>query len=544
MRNAAFGVPKPTNEPVYSYAPSTKERELLKKALEDVKNSQIEITAIIGGKEVKTGDIVEFTAPHDHQLVLGRFHRVGEKEVAEAVEVAMEARKEWARYDWYDRASIFLKAAELLSTKYRYYINAATMLSLSKNVFQAEIDSACELTDFLRFNTYYVDQIYREQPLYSPRGTWNITQYRPLDGFVFAVPPFNFVSISGNLPTAPAMLGNVVIWKAPHNALYPSYVFMKILMEAGLPDGVINFIPGGGKAAGNVVLKSKYFAGLHFTGSVPTFTLLWKKIAENINNYVAYPRIVGETGGKDFIFAHSSADKKQLIAAIIRGAFEYQGQKCSAVSRVFLPKGLWNSIKDELLDEIDKIKIGSPDDFTNFMNAVIDKSAFDKIVGYIEYAKGAKETEIVKGGGYDDSKGYFIEPTVVLSTDPYSKMMTEEIFGPVVTLYIYEDSKYEETLEACDKATPYGLTGAIFAQERDAIRKAMEILEWTAGNFYINDKPTGAIVGQQPFGGSRASGTNDKAGAPQNLMRWTTVRAIKENFIPPENFEYPFMEGK
>ncbi|WP_022671215.1 L-glutamate gamma-semialdehyde dehydrogenase [Hippea alviniae] len=541
MRNTIARIPIPTNEPVYSYAPGTEEREKLKEAIKEIKSQEIEIPLIIGGEEIKTGNVAKIVEPHDTKSVLGVYHMAGEKEINMAIDAAMQAAKKWREYDWIDRAAIFLKAAELLSTKYRYLINAATMLSLSKNVFQAEIDSACELIDFLRFNLFYMQKIYEEQPLYSPKGTWNIMQYRPLEGFIFAVPPFNFVSIAGNLPTAPAMMGNVVLWKPAESSVYAPYIFMKILQEAGLPDGVINFIPAIGREIGHFVFASEHFAGIHFTGSVPTFNKMWQMMAENIHKYKAYPRIVGETGGKDYIFVHKSANRRKLITAIVRGAYEYQGQKCSAVSRVYIPKSMWSEIKDDLFKEIDKIKMGSPEDFTNFMNALIDEKAFKKVTSYIDYAKNASDAEIVKGGGYDNSKGWFVEPTVILTENPHFKTMEEEIFGPVVTIYPYDDDKYIETLHLCDQTSPYGLTGAIFSEDRDATRVAIDILEGSAGNFYINDKPTGAVVGQQPFGGTRGSGTNDKAGSHLNLLRWVTPRAIKENFIAPESFEYPFM---
>ena len=542
MRNCIAKIPFPANEPIYSYAPGTKEKKLLKEAIKEIKSQQVEIPVIIGSQEIKTGNTQEIREPHNLNSVLGVFHKAGKKEIEMAIEASMEASKKWREYDWNDRAAIFLKAAELLSGKYRYIMNAVTMLSLSKNVFQAEIDSACELIDFLRFNLYYMQKIYEEQPLHSPNGTWNILQYRPLEGFIFAVPPFNFMSIAGNLPTAPAMMGNVVLWKPASSSVYAPYIFMQILKEAGLPDGVINFIPSKGSDVGEVVFKSEHFAGLHFTGSADTFHYMWKTIGENIPKYKAYPRIVGETGGKDYIFVHKSTNRKKLITAIVRGAYEYQGQKCSAVSRVYVPKSVWSEIKNDLLKEIDKIKMGTPEDFTNFMNAVIDREAYDKITNYIDYAKNAKDAEIIKGGNYDDSKGLFVEPTVILTENPHFKTMEEEIFGPVVTIYPYDDDKYEETLYLCDATSPYGLTGAIFSEDRDATRVAVDILENSAGNFYINDKPTGAVVGQQPFGGSRASGTNDKAGSHFNLLRWVTPRAIKENFVAPESFEYPFME--
>ncbi len=544
MRNTIAKIPFPVNEPTFSYALGTEEREKLKEAIKEIKTKQIEIPLIIGGEEIKTGIKQEIVEPHNTKSVLGVFYRPTEKEVKMAIEAAIDAQKKWGKYDWTDRAAIFLKAAELLSKKYRFLINAATMLSMSKNAFQAEIDSACELIDFLRFNVYFMQKIYEDQPLHSPYGTWNIMQYRPLEGFILAVPPFNFVSISGNLPTAPAIMGNVVLWKPAANSVYAPYIFMKILQEAGLPDGVINFIPGEGPDVGPYAFASEHFAGLHFTGSVKTFQWMWKTVGENITKYRTYPRIVGETGGKDFIFAHISANRRKLITAIVRGAYEYQGQKCSAVSRVYIPKSMWQNIKDELFAEIDKIKMGSPEDFRNFMNAVIDRKAFDKIVSYIEYTKSAPDAEIVKGGEYDNSVGYFIKPTVIVTENPHFKTMEEEIFGPVVTVYPYDDDKYIETLHLCDKTSPYGLTGSIFSENRDATRVALEVLENSAGNFYINDKPTGAIVGQQPFGGSRASGTNDKAGSYLNLLRWVTPRAIKENFISPESFEYPFMEGE
>ncbi len=542
MRNCIAKIPFPSNEPVYSYGKGSAEKALLKSTIEEVRKKQIEIPIIIGGKEIKTGNTQEIREPHNLNSILGVFHKAGKKEIEMAIDSSMEAAKKWREYDWVDRAAIFLKAAELLSGKYRHIMNAVTMLSLSKNVFQAEIDSACELIDFLRFNLYYMQKIYEEQPLHSPNGTWNIMQYRPLEGFIFAVPPFNFMSIAGNLPTAPAMMGNVVLWKPASSSVYAPYIFMQILKEAGLPDGVINFIPSKGSDVGEVVFNSQYFAGLHFTGSADTFHYMWKTIGENIPKYKTYPRIVGETGGKDYIFVHKSANRRKLITAIVRGAYEYQGQKCSAVSRVYIPKSVWSDIRDDLMKEIDSIKMGSPEDFTNFMNAVIDREAFNKIANYIDYAKNADDAEIIKGGNYDDSKGLFVEPTVILTNNPHFKTMEEEIFGPVVTIYPYDDDDFEETLRLCDKTSPYGLTGAIFSEDRDAARIAMDVLENSAGNFYINDKPTGAVVGQQPFGGSRASGTNDKAGSHLNLLRWVTPRAIKENFVAPENYEYPFME--
>lgn len=540
MKNCKVRVPIPLNEPVYNYEVDSTHRQLLKDAIKKIKNEVVEVPIIIGGKEYKTPNKVEIRAPHDNSQLLGYYYKASKDQIALAIEESLKAAKIWSKFDFSERAAIFLKAAELLSTKYRYIINAVSMLSISKNAFQAEIDSACELIDFLRFNVYYMQQIYEDQP-YSPKGIWNMMQYRPLEGFIFAAPPFNFVSISGNLPTAPVIMGNVTIFKPASSSVYAPYIFMQVLKEAGLPNGVINFLPAQGSAIGEYIFSNPYFAGLHFTGSVETFHNMWSIIAKNIPTYKTYPRIVGETGGKDFIFAHPSANKKALIAAIVRGAFEYQGQKCSAVSRVYLPKSTYNEIKDDLLNEIDKIKMGSPEDFRNFMNAVIDKEAFEKISSYIDYAKNSNEATIIKGGKYDNSIGYFIEPTVILTSNPNFKTMTEEIFGPVISLYLYDDEKYEQTLELCDKTSPFGLTGAIFAQDRAAINLAIEKLEQSAGNFYINDKPTGAVVGQQPFGGARQSGTNDKAGSLLNLMRWTSARAIKETFNPAESVEYPFM---
>lgn len=539
-----FRIPMPKNEPVYSYAPGTKERELLKAKLEEMRKNPIEIPVIIGGKEYKTGDMGEVVAPHNHKLVLARYHKATPELVQKAIENALEARKEWAAMSWEHRAAIFLKAAELLSGPWRYILNAATMLGQSKNAFQAEIDSACELIDFWRFNPWYMQQIYTEQPPYSPNPTWNRVEYRPLEGFVFAVTPFNFTSIGGNLPTSPAMMGNVVLWKPAQTALLSSYYVYKLLEEAGLPAGVINFIPGAGSVVGNIALTHPDLAGIHFTGSTGTFQHMWKTVGENIRKFKTYPRIVGETGGKDFVFVHASADVDAVVTALIRGAFEYQGQKCSAASRAYIPRSLWNVIQEKMVAELKTVKMGDVEDFTNFMNAVIDKPAFDSITEYIEYAKNSSEAEIIFGGGYDDSKGYFIEPTVVLTSNPKFKLMEEEIFGPVLTIYVYEDDKLDETLALCDQTSPYGLTGAIFAQDRRAIAKMEKALVNAAGNFYINDKPTGAVVGQQPFGGSRASGTNDKAGSSLNLLRWVTQRAIKENFNPPKDYRYPFMEKK
>jgi 1-pyrroline-5-carboxylate dehydrogenase len=532
---------EPTNEPVLNYEPESKERKNLIQKLKELKNKELEIPIIIGGKEVKTGNIGKCVMPHEHNYILAYYHKAGEKEVQLAIENSLKARKIWDEFSWVDRISIFKKAADLLSTKWRSTLNAATMLCQSKNAYQAEIDAACELTDFFRFNSYYATKIYLDQPK-SVEGVWNRMEYRPLEGFIFAVTPFNFTSISGNLPTAPAIMGNTSLWKPASSAVYSAYFVIKLLQEAGLPDGVINFIPGDGSKIGDLVLDDPNLAGIHFTGSTSTFQNMWKKIGNNIDKYKSYPRIVGETGGKDFVVAHESANINVLVSALIRGAFEYQGQKCSAVSRAYIPRNIWAQVKNKLIEDLKDIKIGSPEDFSNFMNAVIDKKAFDKITSYIEYAKNGHDSEIIFGGNYDDSIGYFIEPTVILTNNPKSKTMQEEIFGPVLTVYVYDPSDFEKILKLCDETSPYGLTGAIISQDRDAIIKAERELANAAGNFYINDKPTGAVVGQQPFGGSRASGTNDKAGTIINLLRWVSARAIKENFVPAEDFRYPFMK--
>ncbi|PNR94842.1 1-pyrroline-5-carboxylate dehydrogenase [Petrotoga sp. 9PWA.NaAc.5.4] len=543
MNNSIPIFEMPENEPVLNYEPGSKEKEELKRKINEFKNQKIEIPLIIAGKEIKTGNLGKCVMPHDYKHVLAEYHKAGEKEVKMAIDAALEAKKIWDEFSWVDRISIFKKAGDLLSTTWRSTLNAATMLGQSKNAYQAEIDSACELSDFFRFNAYYAMKIYLDQPQ-SSKGTWNRSEYRPLEGFVFAVTPFNFSSIAGNLPTAPAIMGNTVLWKPASSAVYSAYFIMKLLKEAGLPDGVINFIPGPGSEIGNLVLKDPNLAGIHFTGSTSTFQNMWETVGQNIRNYKTYPRIVGETGGKDFIVAHESANVEALVTALIRGAFEYQGQKCSAVSRAYIPNNIWKDVKEKMMQDLKDIKIGSPEDFTNFMNAVIDKSSFDKIKAYIEFAKNSEEAEIIYGGNCDDSVGYFIEPTVILTKNPKFKTMKEEIFGPILTVYIYDPQNFVETLKLCDETSPYGLTGAIFAQDRKAIIQAEKILVNAAGNFYINDKPTGAVVGQQPFGGARASGTNDKAGTIINLLRWTSVRTIKENFVPAENFKYPFMEEK
>ncbi len=543
MTNAIIKVPLPSNEAVCSYAPGTPERDALKEQLKNMLSEEIEIPLLIGGKEVRTGNMADCRCPHDHNHLLARYHKAGPEEIEKAVEAAKEAWKVWAEADWVFRASVFLRAAELLATKYRNILNAATMLGQSKTAHQAEIDSACESIDFYRFNPYYMSQIYAQQPD-SAISTWNYMEYRALEGFVFAVTPFNFTSIAANLPTAPAMMGNTLLWKPASSAVYSAYFLTELWKEAGLPEGVINFIPGPGRYVGDPVLEKPDLAGVHFTGSTVVFQSMWKTIGANIKNYKSYPRIVGETGGKDFIFVHASADLEAVNTALIRGAFEFQGQKCSAASRAYIPSNLWASLKTRMLDEIRTIKMGDVTDFMNFVGAVIDKLAFDSIVEYIEYAKESSDAEIICGGGYDDSKGYFIEPTVVVVTNPKHKLMEEEIFGPVLTVYVYPEQEYKETLELCDRTSPYGLTGAIFANDRRAIIDAFSILRYAAGNFYINDKPTGAIVGQQPFGGARASGTNDKAGSFLNLLRWVSARAVKENLNPPKDYRYPFMNEK
>jgi len=543
MSNAIFEVPFPTNEPILAYAPNSKEKAELKKALEELAKNPVEIPLMIGSEAVKTGDVEEIRSPHNKSLVLGKYHKAGEKEIKKIIEVALEARKKWSEMEWYDRASIFLRSAELLATKYRYIMNAATMHGQSKTAFQAEIDSACELIDFLRFNTYYMQEIYKEQP-WSSKGIWNRVEYRPMEGFIFAVTPFNFTAIGGNLPTSPAMMGNVVLLKPASTAMLSSYYFMQVLKEAGLPDGVINMVPGRGSLIGNLVLPHPELAGIHFTGSTSTFQTMWKTVGENIAKYKTYPRIVGETGGKDFVFVHNSANIDALVVALVRGSFEYQGQKCSAASRAYIPKSIRETVKKKLIDMTITIKMGDVNDFRNFMGAVIDQSAFNSIKEYIEFAKNSKEAEIIVGGKCDDSKGYFIEPTVIHTTNPHFKTMEEEIFGPVLTIYVYDDNKYEEALELCDKTSMYALTGSIFSDNREATNFAYKKLRNSAGNFYINDKPTGAVVGQQPFGGGRASGTNDKAGSKVNLLRWVSQRAIKETFVPPVDYKYPFMDAE
>jgi 1-pyrroline-5-carboxylate dehydrogenase len=538
--NGVIKIPRPTNEPVMVFAPGSPEKVSLKAELTRMLGEEIEIPLIIGGEEVRTGNFAECRCPHDHNHLLGRYHKAGPDEITMAVVEAKNAWKDWSEMAWVSRASIFLRAAELLATKYRDVINASTMLGQSKTVHQAEIDAACELIDFYRYNPYYMQRIYEEQPDSSP-GIWNYVEYRALEGFVFAVTPFNFTSIAGNLPTSPAMMGNTVLWKPASSAVYSAYFIAQLLKEAGLPDGVINFIPGPGRYVGDPVLEKADLAGVHFTGSTAVFQAMWKTIGSSIMNYKTYPRIVGETGGKDFVFVHSSADVKAAATALIRGAYEYQGQKCSAASRAYIPADVWPAIKDQLLGELETLKMGDVMDFSNFMAAVIDKAAFDSIVEYIEYAKNSDTAEIIFGGTYDDSKGYFIQPTVVVVTDPHHKLIEEEIFGPVLTIYIYPENQFTEALGICDTTSPYGLTGSIFANDRKAVNEAYKTLRHAAGNFYINDKPTGAVVGQQPFGGARGSGTNDKAGSFMNLLRWVSARTVKENLNPPKDYRYPFL---
>ena len=541
MPKGNYYIPAPTNEPVLTYAPGTAEREELKDAVASARKVEIDIPMFIGGKEVKTGKTIKMSPPYDHQHSLGQFHEGDASHVQQAIDAAMSAKQSWEDMAWEHRASIFLKAADLIAGPYRAKINAATMLSQSKNAFQAEIDAACEFIDFLRFNAAYMQDIYMEQPESAP-GIWNRLEYRPLEGFVFAITPFNFTAIAGNLPAAPTLLGNTVIWKPSYTQVYSAQVIMEVFKEAGLPDGVINLIFVDGPVAGDVVFKHKDFAGLHFTGSTGVFKHLWKTIGENIDLYRSYPRIVGETGGKDFVVAHESAHPQEVATGLVRGAFEFQGQKCSAASRAYIPSNIWSDVKDHMGEALSEISMGTPEDFTNFVNAVIDKKAFDKIAAYIDQAKKDSNVEVLFGGNYDDSVGYFIEPTVLLAKDPKYTTMCEEIFGPVLTIYVYEPKDFEATLELVDETSPYALTGAIFSRDREAIELAARRLRNSAGNFYINDKPTGAVVGQQPFGGARGSGTNDKAGASMNLLRWVSARTIKETFVPPKNYRYPFLD--
>lgn len=540
MNNAISHTPEPYNEPVLGYAPGSPERAALRKRLHELKQQRVEIPAFIGGREIQTGDTIEIHPPHEHAHTLATAHLCGSQHVQQAIEAAAEARHDWARMHWTDRAAIFLKAAELLAGPWRDTLNAATMLGQSKNAYQAEIDSACELIDFLRFNVHFAEQIYEDQPR-SSKGVWNRMQYRPLEGFVFAVTPFNFTAIQGNLPTAPALMGNTVLWKPATSSLFSAYFTYRLLEEAGLPPGVINMVPGHGPEIGDPVFAARDFAGLHFTGSTRTFQYMWKTIGERIRQYRGYPRIVGETGGKDFIVAHSSADPQAVATAIVRGSFEYQGQKCSAASRAYLPKSLWPTIEAALGDQLADVKMGPVEDFSNFVNAVIDRKSFESITEYIDEVKQNGSAKILHGGNYADGDGFYIEPTVLLVDDPGHRTMCEEIFGPVVSLYVYDDDRYDETLTVIDETSPYALTGAVFCRDRHVIAHTIDRLADNAGNFYINDKPTGAVVGQQPFGGARGSGTNDKAGSYLNLIRWVSARSIKETFSPPHHFGYPFL---
>ena len=543
MNEIKIDLPYPKNEPIREYLKGTEERESIQKKLVEMSSQKFDIPIIIDGQEYRTDDIGECVMPHNHQHVLGTYHNASEKEINLAIESSLDAWSEWSNTSLQDRAEIFLKMAKLLQNEYRDTVNAATMLNMSKNIFQAEIDAACELIDFWNFNVWFAKEINENQPMYSPKGTKNTMQHRSLEGFVFAVTPFNFTSIAANLPTAPALMGNVSIWKPASSTVYPAYFLMKLFKDAGLPDGVVNFVPGRGSKVGPAVLDHPKLAGIHFTGSTSVFQNMWKSVGGNINKYKSYPRIVGETGGKDFCIAHESADIDGLVTAMIRGSFEFQGQKCSALSRAYIPSSIWDEVKEKYLAELSTVKMGDPADFGNFINAVIDKNAFDTISEYIEYAKNAEDAEIISGGVCDDSVGYFIEPTTILTTNPNFKTMEEEIFGPVLTIYVYNPDQWEETLEIVDNTSPYALTGAIFASDESIIASGANTLKHSAGNFYINDKPTGAVVGQQPFGGARASGTNDKAGSMFNLVRWVSQRTIKRTFDTPQNYRYPFLES-
>jgi 1-pyrroline-5-carboxylate dehydrogenase len=542
VTNAAFAgvrrVPPPVNDPNRSYAPGSPERTELKARLKSMAGERIEIPLIIGGKEVRTGRKAQSVMPHNHAHVLADYHLAGPEHIEQAIAAASAARREWSNWPWEDRVAVLLKAAELLATSHRATINAATMLGQSKTVFQAEIDSASEMIDFWRFNAYFAQELYHEQPISGP-GVWNSMEYRALEGFIYAITPFNFTAIGGNLTTAPAIMGNTVLWKPASTAMLSGYYTLKCLMEAGLPPGVINFIPGDSSQITELLLNSPELGGIHFTGSTPVFNMMWKKVGENIGRYRSYPRIVGETGGKDFIIAHPSADPMAVAVAIARGGFEYQGQKCSAASRVYIPQSLWNEVRDRTVAMMKDIKIGDVSDFRNFMGAVIDKKAFQKISEYLEDAK--KNAKIISGGTAKGDQGYFIEPTLIQTEDPGYRTMCEEIFGPVVSAYVYPDAQWLETLNIVDQTSPYALTGAVFSNDRRGVREALSALRNSAGNFYINDKPTGAVVGQQPFGGARASGTNDKAGSKLNLVRWVSARTVKETFSPPRDYKYPFM---
>jgi len=538
--NGFFKVPTPINEPNLIYAPGTSERAQLKAMLKQMKSERADVPMFIGGKEIRTGEKMEMHPPHEIKHLLGHYHKGNATHVKQAIAAAMRAKKNWEAMSWENRASIFLKAAELLAGKHRARINAASMLCQSKNVFQAEIDAACELIDFLRFNVKFAEEIYQQQPI-SSRGIWNRMEWRPLEGFVFAITPFNFTSIAGNLPTSAAIMGNTVVWKPSHTQIYSAWVIMDVLREAGLPDGVINLIYSGGAETGNIIFSHPDFGGIHFTGSTPVFQGFWKTIGDNISKYKSYPRIVGETGGKDFVLAHPSADVDSLVTALSRGAFEYQGQKCSAASRAYIPSNLWKQVKAKLIADIESFRIGGVEDFRNFINAVIDENSFDNLAGYIDGARKGKGAKIIAGGTYDKSKGYFINPTVIEAKDPMYTTMCTELFGPVLSVYVYDETKFNATLDLVDSTSNYALTGSIFSQDRSAVDLATKRLVNAAGNFYINDKPTGAVVGQQPFGGARASGTNDKAGSMVNLLRWVSPRSIKETLVPPTDYRYPFM---
>ncbi|MGI9627350.1 MAG: L-glutamate gamma-semialdehyde dehydrogenase [Longimicrobiales bacterium] len=533
--------PAPVNEPIFSYAPGTPERTELKAKLAELAGSTVDIPVIIGGEEIRTGRTAEINVPHDNSLKLGQWHSAGPSEVEKAIANTVDAQKDWAARSWDDRAAVFIKAAELLSTTWRSTLNACTMLGQSKNPFQAEIDAACELIDFFRYNVHFADGIFDQQP-HSEKGVWNRTDYRPLEGFVYAISPFNFTAIGGNLTGAPAMLGNGVIWKPSDHAVYSAYLTYRLLEEAGLPPGVINFVPGDPVEVTDVAMNHRDFAGLHFTGSTAVFQSLWKKAGDNLSQYRSYPRLVGETGGKDFIVAHPSADVNALRTAIVRGAFEYQGQKCSAASRAYIPESLWKQLKGPLIEETEALTMGDTQDFRNFVNAVIHQGSFDKISGYIERAQASSDAQVIAGGQCDDSEGLFVRPTIIEAQSATYESMCEEIFGPVISIHVYQDRDWSSTLDLVDATSPYALTGAVFSRDRARAREATNRLRFAAGNFYVNDKPTGAVVGQQPFGGSRASGTNDKAGSPLNLLRWLSPRSIKETQVPPTDYRYPFME--
>ncbi|MFA6922678.1 MAG: L-glutamate gamma-semialdehyde dehydrogenase [Bacteroidales bacterium] len=541
MNNALFNFYDPKNEEVLNYEPGSEARKKLTKEIETLQSSEIEIPLIIGGKEIRTGKTAKVVMPHAHGHILATYHLATEKEVKMAIDAALKAHEEWSNISWVVRASILIKAAELISTRHRHLLNAATMLGQSKNIREAEIDAACETVDFLRYNAFFASKIYSDQPK-SNFNQLNRMEYRSLEGFVFTVSPFNFTAIASNLNMSPVLMGNTTVWKPASTSLYSNYYLMKIFKEAGLPDGVINFVPGKGSMIGETVLSHKYYAGIHFTGSNKTFNWLWRKMSDNLQNYKSYPRIIGETGGKDFIFVHPSANPLEVAVGITRGAFEYQGQKCSAASRGYVPKSLWKQIKELLLQMCDEIKMGDVRDFKNLVNAMIDEPAFDNAMKYIEETKNSTDAKIIAGGKGDKSKGYFLEPTIIETTNPHYKTMVEEIFAPIMTIYVYDDKDYDEALKLCEETSPYGLTGSVFSTDRIAIASACEKLRYAAGNFYINDKPTGATVGLQPFGGSRGSGTNDKAGSDMNLLRWTSPRTLKESFAPPTDFRYPFME--